>query len=200
MAELIEQSSRLGLDDEQSAMFRLAEAVGDRAVDHGDERIEVTGDVEQPDRLLMQSELRSRQHLEQLFKRPESSRQREEAVRQLGHQRLAFVHVVRHTQVCHTGVQQLLRRQELRDDSNHLATCRQHRIGDRPHQPDTATTINEFDPLDGQQLSQLTCRATMHRVRAGTGTAEDTESMQVTHVDSFLKSLSRQLTIPAKAG
>lgn len=159
-----EKLSRFGLRDEQPAMLITAEAVGDRAVDHGDERIEVTGYVQQANRLAMQPELRPRQHLEQFLECAESSGKGHKAIGQLGHQRLPLVHVVCHAQVVDPLVQQFLRGEELWDNSDHVSVRGKNRIGDRSHQADAAASVDQFDPLASQQRPELFRRATMHGV------------------------------------
>ena len=141
----------------------------------------------------MQSELRPRHDLEQLFKRAESSRHRDEAVRQLRHESLPFVHVVRDAEIGHAGVQQFLRRQELRDDSNHKPVRRQHRIRNRSHQPDAATTIDQFNLLTSHQRSQLTRRASVYDIKPGAGTTEDAKAMKVGHGVRPAESLTEPL-------
>ena len=73
-------------------MLRAQEAFLNRVIEEGDERGVEAVDVQQPERFGVQAELRPRCDLDDLLDRAETARECDEAVRQLGHQRLAFVH------------------------------------------------------------------------------------------------------------
>ncbi len=94
-------------------------------------------------------ELRPRVDLEQLLERPHPAGQRDEAVGELGHQRLALVHRVDDAQVREARVGDLAIDQRLRDHADRVAARVQHRVGDRAHQPDARPAVDEADALRG---------------------------------------------------
>src|SRR5690349_4540678 len=102
----------------------MDEALLDRALDERMERIEVSGDVEDADRLRVETELRPRDDLEELLEHPEPTRQGDEAVRERGHFGLPLVHARDDAQLGHAVVCDLLRRERTWDDAHDLAARR----------------------------------------------------------------------------
>ena len=93
----------------------------------------VAAHVEQAERLGVQPELRPGVDLEQLLERADPARQRDEAVRELGHQRLALVHRADDVQLGQPGMGDLPVDERLRDHADHLAARR--RAPRRPPRP-----------------------------------------------------------------
>ena len=111
-----------------------------------DQRPPEAVDVEQPDRLRVQAELRPRQLLEQLVERPEAARKRSEPVGELGHQRLSLVQRPDDVQLGQSAVGELAIDEQLRDDADHLAARPECAVGDRAHQPDAPAAVDDPDP------------------------------------------------------
>src|SRR5678816_2982828 len=68
-------------------------------IEERDQLIEVAGHVEYAARLAVESELRPRQHLGELFEGADAAGERHEGVRQIGHLALAVVHGGDHAQL-----------------------------------------------------------------------------------------------------
>ena len=91
----------------------------------------------------MQAELRPRQHLAELFQSFEPARQRDERIRQVSHERLAFVHGAHHVKLRQPVVPDLAFHESFWNDSNRLAAHPQHRVGEHAHQTHIAAAVNE---------------------------------------------------------
>jgi hypothetical protein len=62
--------------------------------------------------------------------------------------------------------------EKVRDNTNHLATIFQYRIGERSHKSNVASTINESVPADSQQLSEFPGSIDIYRIVSGARAAE----------------------------
>ena len=137
------------------------------------ERLPEIGDVEDQDRFLVPAELRPGQLLDQLFKRADTARKRDEGIRALEHHALALVHVGRDDALLHAHQHVLAVDQKLRDDPGHDPAVIDNRFGERSHQPDRATAIDQADAVLGQNSAELSRRVHESRVVAGAGGAVD---------------------------
>ena len=110
--EAVEQLVRVGGDEQQLAVLLADEALRDRTVAKGEERLEVAADLEEADGLAVQAELRPGHHLEEFFQRAEAARQCQEAIAQFGHAGLPFVHCLHDQQPAQPMVRHFLDREE----------------------------------------------------------------------------------------
>src|SRR6476661_10079219 len=78
--EPVQQDAQVRLDGKQVAMSSRDEPAANGSVEPVDETSPVVVDVEQPDRLVVQTELRPRQDPGQLLERTEAARQRDEGI------------------------------------------------------------------------------------------------------------------------
>src|SRR6185503_11560645 len=115
------------------------------AIELQNERIEISCDVQQPDRLGMQAELSPGDDLAEFFKRSETAGHRDEAVGKLHHQRFAFVHRTDNAQFREVNAPDFTSEQSVRDDADDLAAPHLNRLGNLSHQADTASSIYEAD-------------------------------------------------------
>src|ERR1043166_7606384 len=92
LAKPREHAIGIGVDDGGIAHVRPDERLGNRAVEELHERSVIAGGVEEAARLGVHAELRPRPDLEDLFERAEAAGERDEAVGEIGHRRLALVH------------------------------------------------------------------------------------------------------------
>src|SRR5262245_12155989 len=84
--ETVEQAVGVVVDEQAVRIVALYEPRFDPTGQEQPEAVPVAADVERADRLRVDAELCPREHLEQLLERAEPAGQREEAVRQPGHQ------------------------------------------------------------------------------------------------------------------
>ena len=90
--------------------------------------LEVPGHVQKATRLLVKTELGPGEHLEELLQGPHSSRQGDEAVGDVRHQRFALVHRIDHAQVRDPGVCHLHLVQRSGNHTHHLAAGVEHGV------------------------------------------------------------------------
>ena len=112
-------------------------------------------DVEQAEGLGVIAERVPRPGLEQLVERADPAGQRDEPVAQLGHLRLALVHVGDGVQLGQAGMRDLMVDQCLRDNAIDLAARLQHRIGDNAHQAEPSAAIDHLDAAPGHLSHQV---------------------------------------------
>ena len=80
VGERVEQLLGFVGNEEHRSVLRADEPFGDRVIEEGDERVVEAVDVQQPERLGVQAELRPRGDLDDLFDGAEAAGQRDEAV------------------------------------------------------------------------------------------------------------------------
>src|SRR5690606_18842717 len=112
-----------GDDGEEVTAAGMDEALRDQVIDEVQERVPVTVEVNQHDRLVVQPKLPPGQNLERLVERAEAARQDGKGVRQLDHQALAGVHAVDDMQLGHAAVADLAGVEEFGNDPDHLAAA-----------------------------------------------------------------------------
>ena len=169
---------RLGalLDHEHLAVLGGDEALGHGVVEERGELGVVAAHVEQPERLGVQPELRPGVDLEQLLERAHPARERDEPVRELGHQRLALVHraddpqvgsprwaISRSTSAC--GITPTTSPPRV-----------EHGVGDHAHQPDVRAAVDEPEALaaaSARPSSSAACDVV--GMRAGARAGEDAQ-------------------------
>jgi hypothetical protein len=96
-------------------------------------------------RLRMEAKLRPRHHFAKLLQCPESARQRDECIGQIGHKRLALVHGADDMEFREPVVPGLPRHEVLRDYSHCFAARPQHRVRDDAHQTHIASAVDQSD-------------------------------------------------------
>lgn len=124
-------------------MLRREEVLRDHAVEEGEQRRVVAGDLEQAARLVVEAEQAGGPELEELLEGPEAARKGDEGVGELGEPRLALVHRADHLQPRQPAVADLVLVEEAGDDADHLATRLEAGVGDHLHQADVATAVDE---------------------------------------------------------
>jgi hypothetical protein len=118
------------------------------------------------------TELTPGENLEEAFQRPDSARQGNETVRQVGHLRLALVHRGYHDEVADSGVGCLLLDQLLGDDPGDVAPVLLHRVRQLAHDSNARSPIHQLDLLRGQELAEPSGRGPVFRSRSRVGAAE----------------------------
>src|SRR5665213_2036698 len=83
---------RRGRHDDHRPILRLDETFVDRVLEERQQAIVKAFDVQQAAWLLMETQLRPRQDFEELLQRAPPARDRDEAIGQVGHERLPLVH------------------------------------------------------------------------------------------------------------
>ena len=129
----------------------------------------------------MPAELRPGQLLDQLFKRADTARKRDEGIRALEHHALALVHVGRDDALLHAHQHVLAVDQKLRDDPGHDPAVIDNRFGERSHQSDRATAIDQADAVLGQNSAELSRRVHESWIVAGAGGAVDANRFDCAH-------------------
>jgi len=117
--------------------------------------VEVAVDVEQSNRLGMQSELSPREHLEQLVKGAKAARQRDKAVGQSHHQRFALVHGIHDMQLVVPQIGRLAYQQVAGYYADDLSATLANRRGDRAHQSVAGAAVDQTDAAASQSPAKL---------------------------------------------
>ena len=86
---------------------------------------------------------------------PQPPGQSDEAVRELGHRRLALVHRLDDAQVVQPAVADLLLDEVPRDHPGDVAAGRERGVGDRPHQADRAAAVDEAEAAADERGRQV---------------------------------------------
>ena len=111
-------------------------------------------DVEECRRLLVQAELSPGERLEELLQRARAARHRDECVREVGHPRLALMHVRDDVQPCQRPMGDLSIDEMLWHHTHDLAAGSQSRVRDRAHQPHSPAAVDDADPAARQRLGE----------------------------------------------
>jgi len=164
------------LDQDHGAMLRRQKALGDRVVEEGDQRIKIVLSVEEPARLVVHAELRPGEDLAKLFERPEAAGQGDERIREIRHQRLAFMHRPDDAQIRQPGVRHFLVCQCLRNHADHVPTGVEHRIRQLAHQSDVAAAVDEAESPYRQDAAELLRQFDVLLIGPWTGSAEHTDT------------------------
>ena len=178
-------------------MLGAQEALGHRVVEERREAVVEAAHVQQPAGLAVHPELRPGDDLEELLEGAQPAGQREEAVGQVGHQRLALVHRVDGAQVGQAEVGDLALEQRLRDDAGDLAAGLEHRVGQRAHQPDARAAVDQADAAPGQQLAELAARRPRRPGRRPGDEPQNTHRRRMRRAQPRSVSSARTATTPA---
>ena len=135
-------------------MRRAEKALAGRLVEHGEQRIEIAGHIEQSTGFVVQPELRPGENFAQFVQSAKAAGCGNEQIGQIGHQRLACMHAVDDVQLRQVGVRHLAFEQMLRDDADHLAAGVECGVGDQTHQADVAAAIDQAVTTHGEQRAE----------------------------------------------
>src|SRR5438034_1097090 len=180
--EASEQRARVALDHDHRTVHFAHEFLLDRAIQKLQQWIETTRDVEQPARLLMHPELPPGPDLEELLQRPDPAGKRDKSVSKLGHHRLALVHRINNAKIVERRIRYLALHQHARNHSDDVAQLVEHCLGERSHQSDTRSAIDDSDSALAKELAECTCSLDVIRTSAGIGSAENRETPDLAHV------------------
>jgi len=141
-------------DTDEAALPGREESLLRHAVQHVDQRIEESADVDKHDRLGVIPELIPCSNFHQFIKCAETSREDCETVRQFIHQGLAFVHAVDDEYLAARVARLLLFVQCERGDASHGGTGLQRGPGHGPHHPGTTGAVDEVGTATAELLAQ----------------------------------------------
>jgi len=116
-----------------------------------DEGREVAAHVQEPARLLVEADLRERQHLERLVVRAEATGERYEGVGEEDHPVLAVVHALRHEELGETPVRHLALHEPLGHHAHHPSPRGERGIGHRAHEADVRPAVDERETAPGDR-------------------------------------------------
>src|ERR1017187_1818318 len=160
----------------QPSVLRLQKSLLHRMVEHRQQRSVIPQDIQDAAGLRMQAELRPSHRLAELLQSPEPARQRDERVRQVGHERLAFVHRVHNVKLSQPLVPDLSLHKVFGDDSHRLAARPQHCVREHTHQTHIATAIYQSNVASHQFRSHILGGSAVLRAVPGTRPAENADS------------------------
>ena len=126
---------------ERVAHLGIVEAVADRALDLGDERLEEAVRVDEHERPLVEAELAEREHLGELLERAEAARQRDERVGALLERALARAHVADLVEAVQAAVVHVHADERVEDHALDHAAGRERGVGGRAHQAGAAAAV-----------------------------------------------------------
>ena len=174
--------TRLVADGDRAQVELADEALVDGMAGERDQRPPVAGDVEQPDRLGVQAELRPRQLLHQLVERPEATRESHERTGELRHQRLALVQRLHDPKLGQSLVGELALDELLRNDAHDLAAAGERRVRELAHQADAPAAVDE--PEAARAISaERPRRVEIGRAAPARGAAEHTDPLHPVTLD-----------------
>jgi hypothetical protein len=151
----IEYGRRTGIRQEHRAVPGLEETVLDGAIRLTQKAIIVSTYIHQAARLSLKTQLRPGGYLEEFLKGPESTRQRNEGVRKVSHERLPFMHGPHYVEFGQLPVRDLLVDKRLWNHPDDAAAGRETRIGESLHEPNVGASIDEPDTAAVQERSEF---------------------------------------------
>ena len=157
------------------ALVRVQETLFDHAVDHRDQRLVEAVHVEEGAGFLADAELAPGQHLEDLLHRAEAAGQGNEAIGQIEHAALAFVHGFDDFELGQAAVGHFPLGQLARDDADHFAAGFQRGIGDGAHQADVAAAVDQLQAVGGDASAEGDGVFGINGLVAGIGAAVDAD-------------------------
>lgn len=124
-------------------MLRAQQACCDDAIEEGEQRIVETVYVPEHEGFGVKSELRPRGDFKRFVQGTEAAREGDEAIGEIGHERLALVHGIHHAQVLELQIGRFFFNEETRDDAGDFAAMGEDGIGKQAHETQMAATIDE---------------------------------------------------------
>jgi hypothetical protein len=128
------------------------------------------------------AELRPGDDLEQLLERPVAPWERDEAVGELRHARLALVHAAHDVHAREMRVRHLARDEAVGDDARDVAALLERRVGEHAHQPDVPAPVDDADAAPRELAAELLRAGGVLRTLAPIRTAEDAETVDAHHL------------------
>ena len=159
-------------------MFLFQETAGHHAVEEFQHGCEEAGDVEQTDGFVVKAELEPCQRLEHFFQCANAAGQDDEAITEVRHQLLAFMHGADAVHFRCPGVGEFLVGEVMRDDANDFASSGENGIGEQAHQSDIAAAVDEADALRRKLGAAVLRGFGEFRERAWAGTTVDAEAVE----------------------
>ncbi len=137
-----DQRRWLRIDDEKCAVLRSYELLGHRMIEKLKQWREVPIHVQYPIRLPMKAELPPRPNLEQFLERAQATWHSQEAIRQLGEQRLSLVHGRDDTEFREASVGDLVIDEMLRHDADDFTVGGERSLRQCAHKSRAPTAIH----------------------------------------------------------
>jgi hypothetical protein len=153
-------------------MYALHEPTLDHLIEKRDQAVVEAPHVQERTRFRMVPELCPRPNLKQLLEGSDPAWQRDEAVGQLGHERLALVHRADHAEVGEPAMCDLLLDERTRHDACDFAAGDERRVGEHTHEADRSAAVDEADAASGEGLSECPRGLEIRRIVAFAGTAK----------------------------
>src|SRR5687768_1972515 len=145
-------------------MLRFYKILQHGVIEKPNQRIVISGHVQQPARLFMQTELRPAQYLEEFLHSADTAGHGDEAVRQLGHQSLALVHGADHAQFRKPAMRNFLAHQGAWDDAGDITLERKNCVRNNVHQTDVAATVYQPVAAPDKLAAEYTRRLGVNRL------------------------------------
>src|SRR4051812_36524686 len=152
--ERLEQLLRRGGDVQRGAMLLAQEALPDGVVEQRGQAVVVAADVEDAHRLVVQAELAPGVDLDQLLERAGAAGERDERIREVGHEGLALVHRADLVELRQPLMGDLAPDEVAGDDTDHLAAVLERRVGHDPHQADVRAAVDDADAAARQRARE----------------------------------------------
>ena len=152
---------------------------------HFEQWIEKSVCIEDYNRIEIQPQLFPSDNFQQFFKGTASTRQSDDTITQIGHLLFAFVHGFHFNQLRQACMVPVLLYHKMRNNTSHLTTIRQHRIGHRTHQANTAGTINQTDMMIGKQSPESLGCGKVNRIYFSAGSAIYAYGIYLIHLHHY---------------
>lgn len=124
-------------------------------IEQNHEPVVKTRNIENGNRTSVKIKLCPGDGFEQLFHRTEAARQSDVNVCEFMHQGFSHMHVGGDTHVGDSGVHDLGTSQMRRDDSDDCAVSFQHDVGNRTHDTDPASAVDQRVAVRDEELTKL---------------------------------------------
>jgi hypothetical protein len=131
------------LDGEHRAMSGREKLLIAHVIQKLEKRVIESADIEQPDGLEVQAELKPGKYFDYFFESANPSRQRYEGIGKLSHAMLALVHGLNNNKLRKSVMRALLCNHRARDDADDLTVSGQRGIGQHTHKAGTASAIDD---------------------------------------------------------
>src|SRR5437667_8845883 len=176
LKELIEQHSRIRTFRDQKRRITCDEALSHSGCHELQQRLEVSVDIEQTNRLAVQTQVCPRQDLKELIESAQPARQRDKTICQLSHQGFALMHGPYFIEHCQAGMIRLRGPHSLRYHTNDLTTGLQCGSGHLSHEANAGASVHYSQPASGQLLPQVSRRLLVHLAATQTRSSKHTDS------------------------
>ena len=137
-------------------MTRAQEAHRHSSINEGEQPVVIPGNIQEPTRLHVNSELTPRPCFEQFFHRPGPTRQRHKALSKFCHSGFSIMHALHYAKLGEVGVGYLALHERARDHADHFAPMGEYRIGQHAHEPDACASVDKADSFISQEMAERT--------------------------------------------